>query len=273
MILDFVKMSPAENMTVFVMNKLNRTEYINISNSIMKESSIGCEQVGFIEESSKGIRLQMMGGEFCGNASRSFAAYMVFSDYPNISQVDGTYFVPLEVSGLDKEIMIEVRKSPWENKFYSSIFMPLPIRITEEKYFIEESCIKTTRVDFPGITHFIVDQDIVNDPLFFFNLLKRNMDKETYDAFGIMYYDSKNNFLTPLVYVKDTDSLIWERSCASGTCALGVAMAYPIKEGFRQNIYQPGGSLEVQVEVEDNKTKSVSLDGLVEIVAEGKLYI
>lgn len=276
MILDFVKMSPAENMTVFIINKLDRKDHIRIAKKLMKNSSIGCEQVGFIEESLNGssLRLQMMGGEFCGNASRSFAAYMVHKRYPMIlKEKGGSYSIPLEVSGLEKELIIKVKETPTENIYYSSVIMPLPERIEEVEFITNDKSINSTRVDFPGITHYIVDNSQIGNRPLFFQLVKDKMKEKNYDAFGIMYYDFQRSYLEPLVYVKDTDTLIWERSCASGTCALGVSMSHKIKGSINYEIEQPGGTLGVHVVYENNTVSSISLDGLVEIVAEGKLYI
>ena len=43
---------------------------------LWKETNLYAEQVGFIGDN----HLQMMGGEFCGNASRSFASLLAFRD-------------------------------------------------------------------------------------------------------------------------------------------------------------------------------------------------
>jgi len=99
------------------------------------------------------------------------------------------------------------------------------------------------------------------------------MYKEEYDAFGIMFYDSDKKFLVPLVYVRTTDSLYWERSCGSGTSALGVALATEKGLSLHENIKQPGGELEVNVVLSDGKVSELSLDGKVEIIAEGIVYI
>ena len=42
----------------------------------MREDNLHAEQVGFIKDN----HLQMMGGEFCGNASRAFASLLAFRD-------------------------------------------------------------------------------------------------------------------------------------------------------------------------------------------------
>ena len=99
------------------------------------------------------------------------------------------------------------------------------------------------------------------------------MDKEEYDAFGIMYYNYEENFMVPLVYVKATESLYWEKSCGSGTTALGVSLAYEAKSSIERTIHQPGGDLKIDVVWEGGEIKEVLLDGPVDIVAEGIVYI
>src|SRR3712207_235334 len=74
--IEFVKINPVENMTILVKSSLPRLKYPILSQKMMRYSHLYAEQVGFME----GKHLQMMGGEFCGNASRSFAAYLAFCD-------------------------------------------------------------------------------------------------------------------------------------------------------------------------------------------------
>ena len=160
-----------------------------------------------------------------------------------------------------------------KNSFWSTVHMPLPLAIEEYSIKYESSLVKTIKVEFPGITHFIVDEKVIEDKEKFYNKLKLEMDKNEYEAFGIMYYDYEKNFLTPLVYVKTTDSLYWERSCASGTCALGVALSFEKNIPLSENISQPGGNLEVLVDWTKDTLSDIRLKGLVDIVAEGIVYI
>lgn len=69
------------------------------------------------------------------------------------------------------------------------------------------------------------------------------------------------------------DSLLWEKSCGSGTSALGVALAYKMDNSINRIIKQPGGELEVSVEWIEGNVSKICLAGLVEIVAEGIVYI
>lgn len=274
--LHFVKINPVENMTIFVLDQLPRKDHITISNRLMGYSNLHAEQVGFIESSKNHtdlIRLQMMGGEFCGNATRSLAAFMVHSQHPEIEKIGSKFMVPLEVSGIDEIINCEVEPLEKTNLYMSKIKMPVPLSINEIIIDYSGNKVKTIRVDLPGITHFIVDRDKINDKDKYYEIIKSVMAKEDYDAFGIMYYDYNKNFMEPLVYVRSTDSLFWERSCGSGSCALGCALAFLNKESLEKEINQPGGKLKVSVGYENHNINSLYLNGEVEIVSEGIVYI
>lgn len=278
--LRFVKVNPVENMTIFIMDEVNSAQHISVANKLMDYSNIHGEQVGFIENprSLKGkslntLRLQMMGGEFCGNATRSLAALMVHHKLDSINESAEGFNVTLEVSGSEELLECLVRPTDVENIYYSQVSMPLPTRTSNTNILFEDKLIDLIRIDFPGISHFIVEASLISDKEEFFNTLKIKMSKEDFDAFGIMFYDSKDSFLEPLVYVKATDSKFWERSCGSGTSALGVALAIKNKMNTKEKVKQPGGDLEVKVDIVDGQIAKVYLDGKVEIVAEGNVFI
>ena len=94
---------PAGNITIFVLDRVQRKDYAEISAQLLKKEEFHAEQVGFIEEKEDGTwRMQMMGGEFCGNASRSFGYLksMMEEDHPEQ--------VSVEVSGSDRILTAEV---------------------------------------------------------------------------------------------------------------------------------------------------------------------
>ncbi|NLY76820.1 MAG: diaminopimelate epimerase [Tissierellia bacterium] len=271
--LRFVKVNPVENMTILVLDQLPTEYHKEVANRLMNYNNIYAEQVGFIQREDPYMRLQMMGGEFCGNATRSLAAYMVYNSYPGIRRMDGGYEVELKASGVTNTIKCIVKPTDKENVYYSQIDMPLPLAVKDQSFYKKGETINTVRVDLPGIVHIIVDANLIEDKEQFFQIVKSEMDKGNYEAFGIMFYDRKKDYMEPLVYVKVTDSLYWERSCASGTCALGSALAYEENQPITRSIYQPGGSLEVTAEWKVGKIVGLELNGLVEIVAEGIVYI
>ena len=198
---------------------------------------------------------------------------MVHNNYPQIKKSGDKFMVSLEVSGVNSIINCKVKELSKENLYDSKIEMPLPLSIKKFYLDFEDNSISVRRVNLPGIAHFIMDKTKINDKEKFYNLIKDKMSKENYDAFGIMYYDYKENFMEPLVYVKSTDSLYWERSCASGCCALGAILSFAIKDSIEKSINQPGGNLKVNVEYKNEKINSIYLSGEVEIVSEGIAYV
>lgn len=275
--LHFAKVNPVENMTIFVMDPLPRENHFEIANKLMNYNSVHAEQVGFIETTNNGdmdksfIRLQMMGGEFCGNATRSLAALMVHNQYPQgIEKVDGGYNVELYTSGLDNDVIkCFVQPTEEAHTYYSRVKMPDLIDISDLQFDFEGNNIDTIRVDFPGMTHFIVDSTKLDDKNNFYELVKEFMADEEYDAFGIMFFNYETEFLDPLVYVRSTDSLFWERSCGSGSSALAAALSYENKEDIKKSVKQPGGELEITASYNDGKINNIYLNGLVDIVSEG----
>ena len=273
--LHFVKMNPVENMTIFVLDQLPRESYHQIANKLMDYSNVHGEQVGFVETSGQDrrVRLQMMGGEFCGNASRSLAAYLTASGHPLAEKKGDKYHLQFEVSGMDSPVRCIVKAEEGQDEFTSGIHMPLPSRISKVQLESESTAIDSIRVDFQGISHFIVDSKKIGDEIEVYNQIKKEMEKEDFHAFGVMFYDYDKEFLKPLVYVRETDSLYWERSCASGSCAVASALSFQDKRATTRDIFQPGGKLRVSIQIEGDTFTGVFLDGPVQLVAEGICYL
>ena len=73
--IQFIKASPTQNVTILALTQVPRAIQPEIAALLLRYDGVGGEQVGFIEESkSARLRLQMMGGEFCGNASMAAMA-------------------------------------------------------------------------------------------------------------------------------------------------------------------------------------------------------
>ena len=275
--LNFIKVNPTENMTVFVLDNLPRAKYMEIANKIMNYNNIYAEQVGFIEapmlkNSNASVRLQMMGGEFCGNASRALAAVAVNRGYQNITEEKEKFIVPLEVSGLDEVIYCYVEPKS-SNAYEVAVKMPLQRSIKDIEVEYKNMVYKGKIVELYGISHavfFTNDKSLKEE---FFNKVMSEIDNFNYDAFGVMFFDEKEKFMTPLVYVNDTKSLIWERSCGTGTVALGVVLSYLHKRNMDMNIHQPGGKVQIITEWKEDKVTNIILKGMAYIVAEGEVYI
>ena len=61
--------NPAGNITIFVLDKFERSQYQKIATQLLAHKEFGAEQVGFVLDDNT---MEMCGLEFCGNASRAF---------------------------------------------------------------------------------------------------------------------------------------------------------------------------------------------------------
>ncbi|WP_129600242.1 diaminopimelate epimerase [Anaerophilus nitritogenes] len=273
--LHFAKVNPTENMTVFIRNQLPRSCYIEIANKIMAYGNVYAEQVGFIEKAQDGecVRLQMMGGEFCANATRALAALLAYEDHKSVIKKDRKMNIPIEVSGMEKIIYCHVEETNDPIEFISSIDMPLHKNIKNLDIEIDGQNYHMQLVEFPGIVHVVLKNEKIKDKTNFFLKVKEKLKDLEYEALGMIFYDEANTFIEPLIYVKETESLVFERGCGSGTAALGVALSYEHQNDMNLKVNQPGGVLEISTIWKNNTIEKIYLKGRVKIVAEGIVYI
>ena len=131
--ISYTKIDPAGNITVVVDSFVPREQQSRVASELMKRD-VTVEQVGFLEKPDDpccAVRLQMMGGEFCGNASLSAAA-VIFS---RAGLGEGLYCEELfEVSGAAEPVKISghmVNSACFEGE----VAMPLPESISLSSVF------------------------------------------------------------------------------------------------------------------------------------------
>ena len=173
---NIVVANPANNITVFVLDYIEREDYKYIAKDILENTDFNAEQVGFVKEPIMGgdVRLEMMGGEFCGNASRSIG--MLFARQNNIESGN----VLVEITGSDRPLNTKV---DLENET-SEIDMPIPKGIES----INVSGLgKFPIVLIDGINHIIAESVDATDENFekFKKAVYENYDIE---AFGVMFF-------------------------------------------------------------------------------------
>jgi histidine racemase len=273
--LNFIKTNPTENMTIFILDSLPRSTYSDVANKLMNYNSLHAEQVGFIEQPTlpgSTSRLHMMGGEFCGNAARAFAAIMVQKRSGTFQQEGDYFIVPVEVSGNDRILNAEVKELS-DHNYEVKIKLPLNKSASPFETHYNGVHYPGLLVDFEGISHVVLfTGDDIPDEGLLLHMVKELAPLKS-GAFGVMFYNEERNFMTPLVYVSDTDSVIWERSCGTGTAALGVALSLTSHGSIDMVVGQPGGSLEVLTTWSNDKIEGIYLKGEVGIVAEGEVYL
>lgn len=253
--ISYTKIDPSGNITLIVDSFVPREDQSRIAALLMVRDS-EAEQVGFLEAPEDpccAVRLQMMGGEFCGNATLSAAA------------------VVMRQLGLDAgDMLIEVSGSPGPVKvtgvmsapgrFDGEVDMPLPESIYECSFLDGFDCHTLPLVRFPGICHAIVSAgtltrekaEAVIDPWC------RQIGSE---ALGLMFFDKDKNTLTPLVYVESTGTAVWEGSCASGTAAVASYLAELDGEHASVCLFEPRGRLSAEAACSGSQVTSLKLSG------------
>ena len=244
---------PAGNITIFVTSPVERNLYAKVANELLAIKEFRGEQVGFIERHEDGSsHMEMMGGEFCGNASRSIG--MLFARQNNVESGN----VLVEITGSDRPLNTKV---DFENET-SEIDMPIPKRIES----INVSGLgKFPIVLIDGINHIIAESVDATDENFekFKKAVYENYDIE---AFGVMFFDKEKNYITPAVYVKDTDTTFFESSCGSGTLATVTYLGQDLKDGvLKFDIKQPGGTIASQIYKENGEIKKITIGGVVKL--------
>lgn len=261
--LNFIKASPSQNMTIFITNYVSPENYGRIANVIMGYEYLNAEQVGFIvppTDKKSVLRLEMSGGEFCGNAVLSAAAYCYYKGLYDKK----TFF--LEASGTESPIICEIEVKD-ATRYEVKAEMPQPIGMWDTVLNIKQNRIPGSIVQLNGITHFLTEfWPCKND---FEPILEAVAEKIQDKALGVIPYkkfgEGKYEIL-PFVYVKSTGSKFFERACGSGTLALGINMAKKNNE-YSLKVYQPGGMISVEIGAKNYISTNVrfTCEGYVDI--------
>lgn len=81
MTIDYLVADPSGNTTILVLTPVAKAQHSSLAAQLLALPGIEAEQVGYVSrEAGKPLRVDMMGGEFCGNASRSAAAWALACD-------------------------------------------------------------------------------------------------------------------------------------------------------------------------------------------------
>jgi len=238
---NYVVADPTKNITVLVTDPVSKEERSLVTKA-MFESVPDCEQVGYVRSDAKPmVRLEMMGGEFCGNASLAAAAYYVQSHGIDVTKAPFT--VVMECSGFDKAFECETRAGGMNgggastNHYIGTLAMPAPEKI--------EYCDSHPIVFLPGIAHMIMPADRFTRKQVE-NNIRDYASRYDVEAFGILLWDDERKFMKPCVYVKGSDTIVWENGCATGSTCVGWYRYVEFGEAST-DVAQPGGSIRIQV--------------------------
>lgn len=244
-------LDPAGNVTAIVCSDVPAAERARVAAQILRLPELGIEQVAFLTAPRSGgeIRLEMMGGEFCGNALRCAGFYQALRN-----GAQGKSCVFAEISGADgvQPVMADTAEGT------ASTVMPLPLSVQPAGW----ADVQAARVTFAGITHFVIDCAQPDETL----VQRAIAAAPEASAVGAIFLDRAYGSIKPVVFVRETASCVAENSCASGSVATAVVLTADFADGITEiGIGQPGGTLEVGVQRTDGAVTGLSIGGAVRL--------
>ena len=258
--LNVLRANPAGNITLFVLDPVPIGGRAGLASRLMALPGSDVEQVGFVCPPASGCagRMEMAGGEFCGNAARAFGMLMA-------QRLGGLPQVLVEVSGCHRPVTVDVDLAAGTARAQ----MPLPRGVGRTEV---DGC-PATMVDLVGIAHLVVE-DVPPSLEFFQKAEPLFWDIPDLDAYGVIFLDSAKGAITPLVKVPAADSLVWEGSCGSGSLAAAVAQSQNAPDGpFVRTYIQPAGAVEAAVLRRDGEEVSAWIGGPVRLDAPATVQL
>lgn len=260
--IEYILADPEGNKTILVLTPVTADRYQEVTGRLLSECP-EAEQVGFVKNdiSDEGAELpymEMSGLEFCGNATRAFAYYEAQLTDPPAEEIT------VRVSGCKEPL------KAWINSTDHTARLQMPIPLSTKKIIIPpgggDEEIRGDLVEMEGIAHLILT-DIPAERDRFIRIRDYIFENEgAFPAFGVMFIALQEDRMTPVVYVRDVDTIYFEGSCASGTVAAAFARTSTACVPSRVHTFrQPAGTLKVRVDVEKGNVISMILDGGVEL--------
>ncbi|MBQ7738294.1 MAG: hypothetical protein IJT59_01375 [Desulfovibrionaceae bacterium] len=256
----YTKWNPSGNTTLFLQGKPESTALrINLAKQALTQKALAAEQVGFIWDNN----LQMAGDEFCLNATAALAANLYLeSQKINLAQE----FV-LNVSGWPSPILASAQgNDPQKTQ--------VKLKLTLPKFSLESIANNIFLVKFEGISHFLISANCYRQEAQ--NTLTKLIawaHLESEPCVGAIWWEEigPNCFkITPLVWVKDVATCVFETACGSGSLALALKMSKTQNLNNQEiSLVQPSGAtISCQV-----KEENVCVKSQVDFLAQGQVSL
>ena len=270
-----IRADPAKNITILVLDRIPPEDRLPLAKAIMQDPALKAEQVGFAipPASANGLwRLEMMGGEFCGNAARSFGLYAA-----KMQNLQGQLQVSIAISGMDTPVAINLdMQTNW-----AEAVIPGPRWVSWKpetkplgssappKGSVEYAGLALPVCALEGITHILAPGIAPQEDAFY--AIKAAAEGHGFQAsaLGVMFFEpsplpARELVMNPAVYVYASNSLVFESSCGSGSIALGCYLSRDWEEGERRyDIRQPGGVIQARITKVNGEIRSTAIGGTV----------
>lgn len=262
---EMVRADPTGNATILVLTPVEPARRAPMAEALMARSRGWAEQVGFVSRTPEGdSRLDMMGGEFCGNAALSLTAYL--ADRQGLPEAE----MRLSVSGAEESVRCAVRREG--DGYLGTVTMPRPLSVREEDFRLGGETLRFWTACLPGITHVLVPLGELTRTQAEYAAPLWAQAAEA-DALGVLLFDERALRMEPLVYVPATRTAVWERGCASGTAAVGACLAVRRGESAVADVRQPGGVIGVSATYVGGEAKQLSITGRVRLLGADEAEI
>ncbi len=245
-----IRADPSGNITLFVLDPVAVAERPALAERLMKALDAGIEQVGFACPAREGAdgRLEMAGGEFCGNATRAFGAFLARQ-----AGRSGKVQMRVEASGCDRIVGVDADL----DRGTARAEMPLPRLVRK----VDENGVRGTLVHLGGIAH-VVTEGTKPSEAYLERAEQIFAQFPDLDAYGAIFLNDGK--MTPLVKVPAAHTLFWEGSCGSGTVAAAVAQSEGLADGeFVRAYEQPAGTVEATVVRKNGEVTAAYIGGTV----------
>lgn len=297
---------PTGNVTALVASAVEPARQPDVAASIMGRHP-EVEQVGFLRQTTPApdastgepaaLELRMAGGEFCGNATMSAAAWCLLhglapsatvaaTGAPIASDAPAQQTVLLRVSGASAPVEVRLRQVG-DDAFDACVRMPAALGIDAPILSFDGTSERCPVVRMEGISHAIIEPTSV-----FFALRDQPRRAEravrawcaelAAEGLGLMFVEPASEpdadgragepsvGLTPLVFIPAGDTIFWEHSCASGSAAVGMLRAARSGARTALSLREPGGILRVR---SDPQLGETWLCGSTRLVAEREVLV
>lgn len=257
--LEYVLLDPTGNITALVQTPAPPERQPELALALMAAEP-SAEQVGFLVPggAEAEIALRMAGGEFCGNATMCAAVLRCAAMAPD----GGT--VRVCASGMPEPVPVEalpLADGAWRCR---ELLRHRPSLETAALRLGSET-LRAPLLRFDAIAHLILPWD--TDRAAVEHAVPDWCGGLGAEALGCMLLDEAAGRLTPLVWVPGAKTLFWERSCASGSAAVGAYLAEKACGKVDVTLAQPGGNLRVEAA----PVGEIRLTGTVRTLKVGKI--
>lgn len=251
----YVPADPAGNLTALALTPVPAADRADVGARLMRAADV--EQAAFIDEGSLFSplpRMDMMGGEFCGNATRAFALYAARR------RGLGEHALRVSVSGARAPVRVTLDAA----RGRAFAHMPPPAALEE----IAVAGRRVPVVRMEGIAHAALLEEPPSGALA--EAVLAAMSRE--DAQGVLF--ARGQTVTPFVCVPATGTRVWESSCGSGSVALAWLLSRGLPDGEHAFAFtEPGGVIEVRVTLRAGRACRIEMGGAVTLGEEREVEV